>query len=97
MSVTNALVAPRWMNGLRRRRDVAERVDVRHHVVPEPPLVRGDRLEVDVVEMRAHLRDRLVGDRHAQLLLGFGEREPEAPPESVPRLRRPQLEHRRDA
>ena len=61
----------------RRRRDVAERVDVRHHVVAEAPLVRRDRVEVDVVEVRAHLRDRLVGNRNAELLLGLGEREPE--------------------
>jgi hypothetical protein len=38
-------------------------VDVRHHVVPEAPLVRRDRREVDVVEVRAHLRDRFVGNR----------------------------------
>ena len=43
----------------RRRRDVAERVDVRHHVVPKPSFVRRDRLEVDIVEVRAHLRDAL--------------------------------------
>ena len=52
---------------LRRRRDVAERVDVRHHVVAEAPLVRGDGVEVDVVEVRAHLRERLVGNRNAEL------------------------------
>jgi hypothetical protein len=79
---------------LRRRRRVAERVHVRHHVVAESPLVRRDLLEVDVVEMGLHLRDRLVGDRHAEALLGLGEREPEAPPQPVPHLRRPQLEHR---
>ena len=94
LSVTNALVAPRWMKPLRRRRDVAERVDVRHHVVAEAPLVRGDDVEVDVVEVRAHLRDRLVGNRNAELLLGFGEREPEPAPEAVARRRRPELEHR---
>ena len=65
------------MNGFAAGRDVAERVDVRHHVVPEATLVRGDGVEVDVVEVRAHLRDRLVGNRHAELLLGLGEREPE--------------------
>ena len=35
LSVTYALVAPRWMNGRAAGRDVAERVHVRHHVVPE--------------------------------------------------------------
>ena len=36
----------------RRRRRLAERVHVRHHVVPEAPLVLGDLREVDVVEVR---------------------------------------------
>ena len=44
-------------------RPVAEGVHVRHHVVAEALLVRRHRGEVDVVEVRAHLRDRLVGDR----------------------------------
>ena len=78
----------------RRGRDVAERVDVRHHVVAKAPLVRGDDVEVDVVEMRAHLRDRLVRNRHAELLLRFGEREPELAPQAVSHRRRPELEHR---
>ena len=57
------------MNAPRRRRHIAEGVDVRHHVVAEASLVRRDGIEVDVVEMRAHLRERLVGNRHAELLL----------------------------
>ena len=78
----------------RRGRDVAERVHVRHDVVAEPALVRRDDVEVDVVEMRAHLRDRVVGNRNAELLFGFGEREPELAPETMPLRRRPELEHR---
>ena len=44
----------------RRRRLVAEGVHVRHDVVPEAPLVARGRGEVDVVEVRAHLRQRLA-------------------------------------
>ena len=80
---------------VRRGGHVAKGVDVSHHVVPEAPLVDGHLLEVDVVEVRAHLRQRLIRDRHPQPLLGLGEGEPEAPPESVPHAGRPQLQHRR--
>ena len=75
-------------------RDVAERVHVRHHVVAEAALVHGHRLEVDVVEVRAHLRERFVRNGHAEPLLRLREREPEPAPEPVPHLRRPQLQHR---
>ena len=94
LSVTKALVAPRWMNLCAAGRDVAEGVDVRHHVVAEPPLVDRHLLEVDVVEVGAHLRQRLVGDRHAERLLGLREGQPEPTPEPVARLRRPELQHR---
>ena len=44
---------------------VAKGVHVGHHVVAKALLVRRHGREVDVVEVRAHLRDRLVGNRHA--------------------------------
>ena len=59
------------------RADVAERADVRHHVVAQPVLILGGAVEIDIVEMRAHFLELLVRDGQAQLLLALGEREPE--------------------
>src|SRR5262249_11052402 len=67
---------------------------VRHHIVAKSALVRRHRIEVDVGEMCTHLRDRFVRNRHAELALGLGERQPELAPQSVPLRRRPELEHR---
>ena len=42
--------------------DIAERVNVGHHVVPEAFLVFGSTLKVDVVEVRAKFRELCRGD-----------------------------------
>ena len=76
-----------------RGRHIAERVHVCHHVVPEPALVFRHRGEVDVVQMRAHLVERGLGDVDAERTLGFREREPEPSPEPVSHLRAPEFEH----
>jgi len=73
---------------------IAERVNVRHHVMTKSLLVGGNGLEVDLVEIGAHLLDRSVRDRDPQLTLGLGERQPKTAPKPVTRCRRPQLEHR---
>ncbi len=83
------------MNAARRRRRLAERVHVRHHIVAEAPFELARGLEVDVVEMRAHLRQPFVGDGgDAELSLRLGEREPQPAPERVAPLRRPERDHR---
>ena len=48
--------------GARRRRLVAEVVNVGHHVVPQPALVLSGFVEVGVVQVRAELRDRGIGN-----------------------------------
>src|SRR5205814_3048450 len=60
--------------------DLSESVDVRHYVVPESLLVSGDSIEIDVIQIGAHLANRLVGDRNTQLALRLGEREPDPAP-----------------
>ena len=74
-------------------RRVAERVDMRHHVVTEPFLKIRDRREVDVVEMRPHLGDRRRGNIDTQLLLTFRECEPQPAPKTISGLRRPERQH----
>ena len=74
---------------------VPEGVDVRHHIVLEARLVAGDGVEVDVVEVRPHLGERLVGNGHAKRLLRLREGEPETAPEAVTGLWAPEREHRR--
>ena len=59
------------------RAGVAERADVRHHVVAQPVLILGGTVKIDIVEMRAHFLKLLVRDGQPQLLLALGEREPE--------------------
>src|SRR5207248_1753972 len=65
-----------------------------HHVVPIPLLILRDGREVDVVEMPAHLRDRLRRNVDAELAFRLGERQPQATPVPIARGRRPELEHR---
>ena len=45
------------------RGGLLERVDVGHHVVPQALLPVGGPVEVDVIELRLHLPERLVADR----------------------------------
>ena len=55
-------------------------IDMRHHIVADFlfPL-RGDFI-VNVLRMGLQLRDLLVGNRQAELLLGLRERDPQLPP-----------------
>ena len=77
----------------RRRCDVAEGVHVRHDVVAEPLFVRGDRGEVDVVEVRAHVSECRFRNVSAEGALRLGERQPEPAPEAIARRGRPQVQH----
>src|SRR5687767_6349099 len=79
---------------LRGRRGIAESMYVCHNVVTESLLVIGNRVEVDLVEVRAHLPNRVIRNLNAQLALRFGEGQPETAPQAVARCRGPQLEHR---
>ena len=79
---------------VRRGRDVAKGVHVGHDVMSKAPLVHGNALKVDVVEVGAHLVKRRIRNVHAELLLCLGQRQPEPAPKSMAHLRGPQLEHR---
>src|SRR5215208_4074245 len=57
---------------LRCRGDVAESMNMRHHIVSESTLVCSDLIEVDVVEMGAHLLDCFRRNCYAELTLRFG-------------------------
>src|SRR5690606_35164858 len=74
-------------------RRVSERVHVCHHIVPEATLVSCYSVEVYVIQMSAHLVDRLERDVDPQLPLRLRERQPEPPPQTVALARRPELEH----
>ena len=62
------------------RRLVAQRVDVGHHIVPQAFLVLHRPVEVDVVEVGAHLGGGIGRDREPELLFGFQQGEPEPAP-----------------
>ena len=78
-----------------RRRRVAEQMDMRHHVMAKTPFILRRLGEINVVEMFPHVRYRGGGDIDAQFPFGLRKRQPEAAPESMPRLRRPERDHRR--
>ena len=59
------------------RAGIAERTDVRHHVVAQAVLIFGGTVKIDIVEMRAHFLQLLIRNGQPQLLLTLGEREPE--------------------
>ena len=80
-------------DAFRLRADLAERADVAHHVVPHLRLDPLRFLEVDVVEVRAHLVQLFVGDRQPERLFALGEREPETPPGGVLPLGREIVAH----
>ena len=94
LSVTNALVAPRWRYGRAAGRLLAEGVDVRHDVVAEAPLVPAGGGQVGVVEVGAHLGQRLLGDVEPELALGLRQGEPEPAPEPDAVRLAPQRLHR---
>ena len=58
---------------LRGGSDVAERMHMRHDVVAKPLLVRRDDIEIEVVDVIAHLLDRVIGNRNAELFLRIGQ------------------------
>jgi hypothetical protein len=64
-------------------RGIGECMNVGHHVVTEPLLISGDRLEVDLVQRPAHLRDGGFGNLDAELLLSFRQRQPETAPQAM--------------
>jgi hypothetical protein len=83
-------------------RDLAERVNVSHHVVPQPLFVMRGTVEINVVEVRPQFGDlfcldsrrlAIVGEE-AEFALGFGHRQPEFPPEPMLAPRSPTLGHR---
>jgi hypothetical protein len=68
-------------------------VDVGHHVVAEPLLVAPHRVQVDVVQVGAHLSERGIGNVEAEALLLLGQGEPQAAPDAGPLLGTPQALH----
>ena len=75
----------------RRRRLVAEGVDVRHHVVPEPALVRAAAARSTSSRWARIWASASSGIGEAELALGLGEREPEPAPEPDPVRLAPEL------
>ena len=61
---------------------VAEVVHVRHHVVAEALLIHRRLVQVRIVQVQTHLRDRRIGDRESELLFAFGQRQPDPAPEA---------------
>ena len=78
-----------------RRRLLAEVMDVGHDIVAQPLLVLGGALEVGVVDVLAHLRQRVLGDVETELFLGLHQCEPEPPPQPDAPPLSPQRLHRR--
>jgi hypothetical protein len=78
---------------LRPRALLAERVDVRHHVVFEALLEVARVGVVDVVGRRLHLLDLRGGDVEAERLLRLRERDPEPPPRAELEVVREEPEH----
>ena len=78
-----------------------ERVDVGHHVVPEPPFVEVGPREIDVVEVSAEFgellgadaRGRSVDGHKAEFLLSLGEVQPKPSPRAELPLWPPPLGH----
>ena len=64
------------MIGPRGGADVAIRVHVGHHVVPELAARRSGGGEIDVVDMRPQLGNLLASDRQPEFRFGLGQRTP---------------------
>ena len=71
----------------------AERIDVRHHVMPDLALATLGVFIVDVLRVHLHLRDLLLGDRKPKLFFSFGERDPEPSPRSEFEIGREEVRH----
>jgi hypothetical protein len=50
---------------------IAERVNMRHHVVPKASLECCSRIEVDIVQVLSHLIDCFTRNVHSELALRF--------------------------
>ena len=74
-------------------RRVAQRMDMGHHVVAEPPLVGFGGGEVDRLDLGAERVDLLVADVQPQRALGLGQRDPEPTPGGELDLGRPEPGH----
>ncbi len=72
---------------------IAEGVDMGHHVVAQPALVRLGGGKVDAVDGRAQLGNLCRHDRQAEFGLGFGQRHPQPPPGAEFALRAPEAAH----
>jgi len=68
-------------------------VDVRHDVVPDLALLRLRHVVVDVLDVRAHLRNLRLRDVEPQLPLRLRERDPEPPPRGELHVVRKQALH----
>ena len=79
----------------RRRRLLAQEMDVRHHVVAQALLVLRRAVEIRVVEVGAQLAQGVVGDGEPQLLLALHQGEPQATPQTDAASLAPQRLHRR--
>ena len=55
-------------------------VNVRHDIVAHLPLPPVGQLKINVVRMRLHLGNLLVGNIEPELLLAFGQNDPQTPP-----------------
>ena len=75
------------------RTQLAERMNVRHHVMSQLLLLRLGKLVVDVVDVGLHLIDLLVSDVQTQLLLGSRQSNPQLPPGGELHIRRPDIAH----
>jgi hypothetical protein len=67
-------------DAVRLGRDIAVVMNMGHHVVTETLLVRGRRIQVDVLDVRAHLVQCARGNVQSELLLGFSECDPQPAP-----------------
>ena len=71
----------------------AEHMNMAHYVMAKFGFLLRRRFEVDVVKMRAHLFELLIGDREPELLFGFRKRKPQPAPCGMFALRRPVVTH----
>ena len=66
---------------------------MRHHIVTESRFVLRRRGKIDVIEVGANRFDLRARDGHAQFVLAFGKREPDAPPSGELALLAPERAH----
>lgn len=72
---------------------IAVSVDLGHHIVAEFPFVFVGNIEIESIAESFELFDLGLGDRQSELLLGFGEGDPEFSPESDAVFRAEQARH----